>query len=674
MHIPDGYLSPETCGLFYAVMVPLWYRATRRVRAIVKSRYVPLIAVGAAFSFLVMMFNIPVPGGTTAHAVGAVMIAIVLGPWAALIAVSIALAIQALFFGDGGVLALGANAFNMAFVMPFVGYAVYRLLAHRTSLTSSRRAVAAGVAGYVGIVAAALCAAIEFGVQPDLFHTANGTPLYAPFHLAQTIPAMLLAHLTVAGFAEFVCCFGVVAYLQRANVPILRINHHDVPVTALELERRRPLTWKHATVFFGAMVALTPLGLLASGGAFGEDAPGDLDLARYHLSAAPQGLLKFSTFWNHTVLGGYGFANGEHPVIGYLISAVVGCALITAMVVGAVWFARRLPRRHVDRPRVMQPRTTTARTARTAGRASSTPGWLVTNEIGLCPCGCVGIRRKGSFVERTLVGASNVVRHAMFGEDVAARNGLLQRLDARIKILAIPVLLLTAAFVRSITALVLIYAATLALAAASKLSLGFFVKRVWLFVPIFTGIIAIPAMFSFITPGDVVLPLWTWHGQAAGITSQGLTTAGLLVMRVACSVSIVVLLTLTTPWTKLMAGLRGLLVPKILILIVGMAYRYIFLLLNAMTDMYTARKARSVGNPNADVRAGGRYVTATAGALFGKAHALSDEVHMAMVSRGYNGDAKTLQAPSVGAADLLFLAGVVAFAVVALGGDRLVGR
>jgi cobalt/nickel transport system permease protein len=672
VHIPDGYLSPETCGLFYAVMVPLWYRATRRVRDIVKSRYVPLIAVGAAFSFLVMMFNIPVPGGTTAHAVGAVMIAIVLGPWAAVIAVSIALAIQALFFGDGGVLALGANAFNMAFVMPFVGYGIYRLLARRTSLTSSRRAVAAGIGGYV---AAALCAAIEFGVQPDLFHTANGTPLYAPFHLAQTIPAMLLAHLTVAGFAEFVCCFGVVAYLQRANVPILRINHPDVPVTALELERRRALTWKHALVFFGAMVALTPLGLLASGGAFGEDAPAELDLARYHLSAAPQGLLKFSTFWNHTVLGGYGFANGEHPVVGYLISAVVGCALITAMLVGSVWLARAITRRRAVRPRVPSPRATTpSRAPRPAARPASTPGWLVRSEIGLCPCGCIGTRRKGSFVERTLVGASNVVRQAMFGEDVAAERGWLQGLDARIKIVALPLLLLTTAFVRGIPALVLIYAATLALAAASKLSLGFFVKRVWLFVPIFTGIIAIPALFSFITPGTIVVPLWSWHGQAVGITSQGLTTAGLLVMRVACSVSIVVLLTLTTPWTKLMAGLRGLFVPKILILIVGMAYRYIFLLLNAVTDMYTARKARSIGNPNADVRAGGRYVTATAGALFGKAHALSDEVHMAMVSRGYTGDAQTLRAPAVGAADVLFLAGVVAFSVVALGGDRLVGR
>ena len=144
MHIPDGYLSPATCGAFYLAMVPFWARATRRVRKLARSRHVPLLAVGAAFSFLVMMFNIPVPDGTTAHAVGAVLIAILLGPWAAVIAVSIALAIQALFFGDGGVLAFGANAFNMAVVMPFVGYGVYKLIANRTSLTSGRRVLAAG--------------------------------------------------------------------------------------------------------------------------------------------------------------------------------------------------------------------------------------------------------------------------------------------------------------------------------------------------------------------------------------------------------------------------------------------------------------------------------------------------------------------------------------------------
>ena len=134
----------------YGVAVPFWVTAGRRVRKVVKNRYVPLLALGAAYCFLVMMFNVPIPDGTTAHAVGAVLVAVLLGPWAAVIAVSIALLIQALFFGDGGVLAYGANGVNMAVVMPFVGYGVYRVLARRTSLTSPKRALAAGVGAYVG--------------------------------------------------------------------------------------------------------------------------------------------------------------------------------------------------------------------------------------------------------------------------------------------------------------------------------------------------------------------------------------------------------------------------------------------------------------------------------------------------------------------------------------------
>ena len=176
MHIPDGYLSPETCTAFGAAMVPFWVTAARRVRKVVKSRYVPLLAIGAAYCFLVMMFNVPIPDGTTAHAVGGVLVAVLLGPWAAIIAVSTALGIQALFFGDGGVLAFGANCFNMALVMPMVGYGVYLLVARRSSLTSPRRPLAAGIGAYVGLNVAALCAAIELGIQPALFHSANGTP------------------------------------------------------------------------------------------------------------------------------------------------------------------------------------------------------------------------------------------------------------------------------------------------------------------------------------------------------------------------------------------------------------------------------------------------------------------------------------------------------------------
>ena len=344
MHIPDGYLSPATCGFFGLVMLPIWYKASRSVGKIVKSRYVPLLAIGAAFSFLIMMLNVPIPDGTTAHAVGATIIAIVLGPWAAVIAVSISLIIQALFFGDGGVLAIGANCFNMAFVLPFVGYYTYRAIAANTSLTSGRRALAAGVGGYVGINAAALCAAIEFGLQPTLFHTANGTPLYAPFHLSQTIPAMMLAHLTIAGLCEFAVTAGILAYLQRANVPLLRINHANVPVTDEELVKKR-MGWRWAMVGLATMIVITPVGLLAPGGAFGEDTPAGLDLSKYGLSAVPTGLNRFSSFWSHAILGGYGFQDGQHPVIGYLISAVVGILIIGAFTALFIWVVRFLMRR-----------------------------------------------------------------------------------------------------------------------------------------------------------------------------------------------------------------------------------------------------------------------------------------------------------------------------------------
>jgi cobalt/nickel transport system permease protein len=228
----------------------------------------------------------------------------------------------------------------MAFVLPFVAYGVYRLLAQRMSLTSPKRALAAGIAGYVGINAAALCAAIEFGIQPDLFHTANGTPLYAPFHLSQTIPAMLLAHLTIAGLAEFAFTFGIMLYLQKANVPILRINHPDVPVTDVEMGRQSRIGWQWALVPLGLMIVLTPLGLLAPGGAFGEDAPQDIDLSKYGLHAVPTGLNRFADFWSHAVLGGYGFHSGDHPVIGYLVSATVGILIIGAAVAAVVWLIR----------------------------------------------------------------------------------------------------------------------------------------------------------------------------------------------------------------------------------------------------------------------------------------------------------------------------------------------
>jgi len=222
MHIPDGYLSPSTCLTLGTVMLPVWYRASVVVKKHLDLAQIPFMAMGAVFAFLIMMFNIPIPDGTTAHAVGGVLIAIALGPWAAVIAVSVALFIQALVFGDGGILAFGANAFNMAFVLPFTGYYTYQLLVGKSVAGSARSLMAAAVGGYVGINLAALVAAIEFGIQPLLFVAADGTPLYSPYGLSVAIPAMMMAHLFVAGFVEGAVTALVLKFAWRTSPELVR--------------------------------------------------------------------------------------------------------------------------------------------------------------------------------------------------------------------------------------------------------------------------------------------------------------------------------------------------------------------------------------------------------------------------------------------------------------------
>jgi cobalt/nickel transport system permease protein len=292
--------------------------------------------------------------------------------------------------------------------------------------------------------------------------------------------------------------------------------------------------------------------------------------------------------------------------------------------------------------------------------AAQAPEWLLQPELGLCPCGCIGRRRKVGFVEKTISGGAGVLQHVLFGEDVAREPGLLQRIDPRVKVVTVLGLLVAAALVHQIPVLLALYGVTLLLAVASRVSLRFFVKRVWLFIPIFTGIVVLPATLSFVTPGHTVASL----GPLA-VTSQGLTGAALIVTRVAVSISLVVLLTLTTPWPRLLASLRALFVPRLFVLVIGMAYRYLFVLLAAVSDMYTARKARPVAR-GLGAREGRGFVSATAGALFGRAHTLSEEVHLAMVARGYRGDVRTLDATRLRVLDLFWTLGCAAVAAAAL--------
>ncbi len=222
MHIPDGYLGPATCGFFYAAMLPIWTVAARIVKKTLKAKQVPLLGIGAAFSFVIMMFNIPIPGGSTGHAVGGVLAAILLGPWAACIAITVALVVQALLFGDGGITAIGANCFNMAFVLPFVGYYLYKALSLNAPVGSNRRVWAAGVAGYVGLNAAAFLAGVEFGLQPLLHHTTDGQALYSPYGLTIAVTSMTGEHLLIFGWVEAIVTALVIKFLQKQAPELLQ--------------------------------------------------------------------------------------------------------------------------------------------------------------------------------------------------------------------------------------------------------------------------------------------------------------------------------------------------------------------------------------------------------------------------------------------------------------------
>jgi cobalt/nickel transport system permease protein len=267
VHIPDGYLSPVIAVGMGVVTVPTVAVATRKVQDVLSNRTIPLLAIFSAMSFTIMMFNVPVPGGTTAHGVGATLIAIVLGPWAAVIGVSVALIIQALFFGDGGILAIFANCFNMAIVMPFVGYGLYRLLAGRSDILSSRRAWAGGIAAYLAMTASALMVGIELGIQPLLF-TENGHALYSPYGLAQAVPAMLLAHVFGASVVEGAITYLGIVYLQKRHPEYLtRLRTVFATTDAPEGEvSGRPLWQLVGVTVAGAVGLLAIVGLAMGGG------------------------------------------------------------------------------------------------------------------------------------------------------------------------------------------------------------------------------------------------------------------------------------------------------------------------------------------------------------------------------------------------------------------------
>ncbi len=326
MHIPENYLSPVSCAVMGAAMVPVWVHAVKKTNRELPKEKLPLLGAGAAFSFLAMMFNVPLVGGTTGHAVGGTLIALLFGPHAACLAVSVALLLQAVIFGDGGILAFGANCFNMAFVLPYAGYYIYRLLMGKKisqDKGSVRPYVAAFLGSYLGLNLAALCCAVEFGVQPMLFRDAAGNALYCPYDLSIAVPAMMLPHLAVAGFVEAVFTVAVFA-LVRKTAP--ELTYERMLTDAPETGNKK----RYVPVFalIALLIAACPLGLLATGTAWGEwgaDEIAEIVTNGKALGYTPSGL---ESGWSLDVPMPDYSLEGMNETLAYVLSAVIGVALL----------------------------------------------------------------------------------------------------------------------------------------------------------------------------------------------------------------------------------------------------------------------------------------------------------------------------------------------------------
>lgn len=311
----------------------------------------------------------------------------------------------------------------------------------------------------------------------------------------------------------------------------------------------------------------------------------------------------------------------------------------------------------------------------------SIPPWLESQN----PADPLGMppkrRRRSGFMKKTLLDIAEVLKREVFSESLANQEGLLQGLDPRAKLTTIFILIGATGFFHHIITLFLFNLWLFWLAQTSRVPIKIFLRRVWIVVPLFTGILVFPALFNVVRPGTPLLVLihmgrphqlglWTIPQEVA-ITQQGVTAATLLVLRVGASVSLAVLLTLTTRWNTLLKALSVFRIPSVFITVLEMTYRYIFLLLQTSSEMFMAWRSRLVGRSSSSEQRW--FVTSTIGNLWGKTHATSEEVHSAMLSRGYTGQPKTLLHFRMKRSDWLWIALVLTVTVLFVGGDRVFG-
>jgi cobalt/nickel transport system permease protein len=241
------------------------------------------------------------------------------------------------------------------------------------------------------------------------------------------------------------------------------------------------------------------------------------------------------------------------------------------------------------------------------------------------------MKRYRTFIEKNLQHFSQVLQESVFAEETAVQPGWLQKVDPRTKVVGFLLLIVATSFARNISSLLILFGFSLILVAGSKIFSFSFLRRLWFFIPLYTALIATPALF--LTPGD---PIARIPGLGWNISDNGLKAATLLELRVIISISFLLLLVLTTRWAILLKALRSIGFPHFFVFLLAMTYRYIYVLLQSMNSLFLARQSRKVG-PEA-WRNAKEWLGTISGALLGKSYSLSSEVYLAMVSRGFKGE------------------------------------
>ncbi|HRQ32669.1 MAG TPA: energy-coupling factor ABC transporter permease, partial [Anaerolineales bacterium] len=207
LHIPDGFLSLTVLLICWAITIVMLAAAISRTNKSLGEKQVPLMGIMAAFIFAAQMLNFPVAGGTSGHLLGGALAAIVLGPWAAMLAMTAVIAVQGLLFQDGGLLVMGANILNMGLITVVIGYGLYRGAINRSRKT---RLAVAGVAAWLSVMAGALLTSLQLWL--------SGTA-----RLQVVVPAMLGVHALI-GIGEALITVGALAFILQTRPDLLGEN------------------------------------------------------------------------------------------------------------------------------------------------------------------------------------------------------------------------------------------------------------------------------------------------------------------------------------------------------------------------------------------------------------------------------------------------------------------